>query len=68
MCPYYQMWGRQAGGRPLRERAAAAKISHTRRTLTLRWSLDVHVDACLEQGEVPEKLRCSQPMPRPAEP
>jgi len=28
----------------------------------------MHVDARLTKGGVPEKLRCSQPMPRPAEP
>src|SRR5579883_2964755 len=65
MCPYYQMWGRQAGGSPGRGRATAAKISHTRR---MRSSREVRVDARLTRGGVLEKLRCSQPMPRPAEP
>ena len=49
-------------------RAAAAKIPHTRRRLMPRRSLDPYVDARLTSGGVPEKLRCSQPMPRPAEP
>jgi hypothetical protein len=34
----------------------------------MRASLDVRVDARHVKGGVPEKLRCSQPMPRPAEP
>lgn len=68
MCPYYQVRGRQEGGRPQRQSVAAAKIPHTRRTLMLRTSLDTVVDARLTRGGVPEKLRYSQPMPRPAEP
>src|SRR5487761_627379 len=65
MCPYCLMWGRQAGGRPWRQRATVAKIPHTRR---VRTSLAIRVDARLTTGGVPEKLRCSQSMSRPAKP
>ncbi len=49
-------------------RVTAAKIPHTLRTLMLRASHDVRVDARLTKGGVPETLRCSQSMPLPAEP